>query len=509
MNASTPTSSSVPPWALGALLAALTAAIVWVAERPQDPGPLGFRLDDAWIHLVYARSLWEQGLLAYNDGIPATGATSPLWALLLSVVYGTTRSTEGLVLGVYALGTACWMATAALSADVGRLVGGRPVARLAALAVGTCAPLAASAFSGMEVPLTAVAMLAGVHAMLEHRPGRAGLAFAAAVIARPESALLFAAAAMLVARQPRDLVRLGAPVAAVSLLWAAYNLYATGTPLPATFHMKASPDQDWIARISNVTQMLLPLPPMWWGLGLLGLAGFRAPIDPRARFPLLAGLLYLAGNIAITRHVDTNFYHLRYLLPAVPLVLVGLSAGWHAAGHWLPTRRWAAPAAFAALCLVGLLGSARKQSYKLHNETRNINEVQRAIGEWAQRHVPEGARLAATDAGATRFFSNRFTIDLLGLNTPEYVWDDAWAKRNPVVATATMPDWVTLAEGPLAEAATFTTADYTVTAWPGMATQVVHRCTDVGRGRFEGIVELGVWCDPLRDMDSPQTRSTP
>src|SRR4051794_8476202 len=38
-----------------------------------------FPLDDAWIHLVYARNLWSHATLAYNPGVPESGASSVLW----------------------------------------------------------------------------------------------------------------------------------------------------------------------------------------------------------------------------------------------------------------------------------------------------------------------------------------------------------------------------------------------------------------------------------------------
>src|SRR5216683_1370007 len=45
----------------------------------------GFPLDDAWIHAVYAREFARSGMLAYNPGVPATGETSPLWAMVLAL----------------------------------------------------------------------------------------------------------------------------------------------------------------------------------------------------------------------------------------------------------------------------------------------------------------------------------------------------------------------------------------------------------------------------------------
>src|SRR5688500_19976530 len=57
---------------------------MWVGG---DDRRLGFPLDDAWIHMVYGRSLAEDGLLAFNTGVPTTGSTSPLWAGLVAIAH--------------------------------------------------------------------------------------------------------------------------------------------------------------------------------------------------------------------------------------------------------------------------------------------------------------------------------------------------------------------------------------------------------------------------------------
>ena len=46
---------------------------------------LGFPLDDAWIHLTYARNLAEHGEWAFRLGERSAGSTSPLWTALLSI----------------------------------------------------------------------------------------------------------------------------------------------------------------------------------------------------------------------------------------------------------------------------------------------------------------------------------------------------------------------------------------------------------------------------------------
>lgn len=54
-------------------------------------GVAGFPLDDAWIHLTYARNLWLHHALSYFPGDPPTlGTTSPLFSMVLSLGFALT-----------------------------------------------------------------------------------------------------------------------------------------------------------------------------------------------------------------------------------------------------------------------------------------------------------------------------------------------------------------------------------------------------------------------------------
>ncbi len=107
---------------LPAGVATLLLIAVWVVGSAENPGPLGFRLDDAWIHMVYGRSLASEGVLAYNPGVASAGATSPLWALVLGgihVILGD-RSVTTLVGTVLGLGACLHVALVHCSS---RLIG--------------------------------------------------------------------------------------------------------------------------------------------------------------------------------------------------------------------------------------------------------------------------------------------------------------------------------------------------------------------------------------------------
>ncbi len=125
-------------------------------------------------------------------------------------------------------------------------------------------------------------------------------------------------------------------------------------------------------------------------------------------------------------------------------------------------------------------------SRHLHNDVRNINEVQRAIGEHLGATLPPGTPIAASDAGAIRYFSDLPTIDVIGLNTPEMLeFDERFVSEHPVAMLAILPAWFRSQEADRLEA-TFEarTERYTVTGNPSMAAQVVLRAR--GAARVDG-----------------------
>src|SRR5512133_2208029 len=73
----------IEPWVVLAL-AALSAVLFYLVVSALI-FRIGFPLDDAWIHLTYARNLAEHGEWAFRLGESSAGSTAPLWTVLLSV----------------------------------------------------------------------------------------------------------------------------------------------------------------------------------------------------------------------------------------------------------------------------------------------------------------------------------------------------------------------------------------------------------------------------------------
>lgn len=506
-----------------AVLAAAAAvgglALAWFAGQPDHATALGFRLDDAWIHMVYGREVARSGILAYNPGVPGTGATSPLWALCLALVHLVFgwASIDTVVLAVYVLGGLLHVATAvAAAALAASLTGSRLAALFAGVLVGISPPLAAAAFSGMEVCLTAFLLLLALWLLTQDRFFWAGLAFALSSLARPETAVVTVVALVVVALCHREgwvgaVLRLGLMSAVLGGAWIGWNLWATGNPLPATFYAKEStaPLALLPGRLATgFGDILGRVPPLLGGVGWLAAVGLvawrRSPARALSFAPLVAGLLLAVANLVLVRPTDPEaFYHVRYLLPAAPALVVGLTVGASLAGGWLGARWRAAPV--LALLAVGVFGtvvSVGRESAHLHNDTRNINELQRTMGTWLGESLPADAWVASNDAGAVRYFSDRPTVDLMGLNTPRVITEgETWAREHPVAAIALMPAWLrpTDAAG-LELARQFITPGYTVTSNEQMAAQVVLTCTGPSEEprpvHLRGLARVTVYCVP-------------
>ena len=487
-------------WQLGGVLGVLGMS-GWMLSQMGPHGLTGFPLDDAWIHLVYARSVSESFFLAYNEGIASTGSTSVLWSYMLGGLHVFLRSTESMVWGVKGAGILlqAWMAwqvfhlARALTHSVFW-------GCLSAMLLGFSPALTFAAMSGMEVALGSALCLAGLRSWVDEKPLSSGVWLGLAGLARPEFAvaclllLAYEASASFKATRPfRKLWRLVLPIVVCAALSLGWNWAVDGRPFPATYYAKAVPaGMDVWSRLTSGMRIVLghaPLSPAWLVVGALGWLMARKALPRKGLLVLLCGMGYFAANLYLIAPVhESAFYHIRYLLPAVPLLLVGLIPG----VRYVILRVWGTrgrpgPAATAALQVFGsllLLGwnvsEGRAWATKYDRDCRNINEVQVALGRDIARALPREARVGTLDAGAIRYFGEHETVDLMGLNTP--LEDDVACRSAPLDVLALMPAWVTLPKGPRwAPLRVRRTLDYQLTESPQMGTQVLLACESLKR----------------------------
>jgi len=465
----------------------------------------GFPLDDAWIHRVYARAFAGFEGFAYNPGQQETGSTSPLWAILSAPAHWLQPLGDGaVVLAVKLLGMA--LAAVALLAVVriGRLLGGSlSVGVLAACIVAADPRLGFAALSGMEIPLAVALWLWGTAALVEGRPRLGALLSGLAVTARPE--LVVPVGLLLAAGLGVDTVRRRLPpssalsaaalAAAPPLAWAGLCLAVTGHPLPATFYRKQTAFSLGLDQLQQFGALLSM--PGWLTGPLLVLGLILAVVlllRRRDRDALLVGLSLGAGPLLMHllvvggRDVRLDgYYWTRWADPQAIALLALCAIAIVAALHRVEQLRRVGSSRVGRISLLVVLVFAAldvpeawlERRSRLASDGAAIERMNVQPGRWIAEHTPRDAVVAVNDAGALRYFGERATIDLLGLNNHRITFglmgpDDILAETTWVAVFPEAWAQTRLLDG-FVERARFTMPpeDYTVCDCPGQALVVV------------------------------------
>ncbi len=373
--------------------------------------------DDAFISYRYARNLVEGHGLVYNPGERVEGFTNLLWTLLVAagMGLGVDAPQAGRVLG-RASGLLLLVLTTAYAAQ------GLPRSRTWLAGLAPWLLLSFTAFprwstSGMETPLFAAALVAGLWMQARGRMGWSTAAAAVAVATRPEGALLALvvyAAPLAGARplQARHLLWPGA-FAAVLLGLTAWRLAYYGDVVPNTFHAKVG-GLPAFRGVGYLVEFLIGgalylLPPA-------AIACWREPsLRPGAAlFGLVSIYVVAVGGDA--------FPHDRFLLPVVPALAVLALRGARIA--------WEARPALGAAVACGLIltaaseiggwtdvarGEALRDAETRYRFVRR--NAQRRAAVLARRHS-EPPLVAAAGIGALGWYAELRIVDLFGLVEP-------------------------------------------------------------------------------------------
>jgi hypothetical protein len=375
-------------------------------------GSRNFCLDDAWIHLAYAKSLRLGDGFAYNPGDHETGFSSPLWAASIAL----TPFLLNPVLAVKVLGALCHAALAWGGARLGLLLSAAETAeRNAWIAGGFVAVdplLAFAAGSGMEVSLTAALILWTVCVVLRGSSSVAGLFLGfACVWARPETLFVLAPFCALSWSRSRSRVAVATVAGALLALslWMVYCQVVSGHVWPNTYYAKrhAEPLPGLLYFVVRV------VPAQAWAIGLTGFwLVFRAFAKPGPARALALAWLCAIVAIACSREIvfGALFYCTRYfaILGAIPCVL--------AASQLRPPLR-SAMFGTVPILLASLLMLPQARALQRAQE-EDITAQHTEPAQYLARELPADARVAVEGAGATRFFLPRTmrVIDVVGLN---------------------------------------------------------------------------------------------
>jgi hypothetical protein len=431
------------------LAAHVAVALFFLFDRAPGTAAalVGFPLDDAWIHMVYARSLAGLHGFAYNPGQLETGSTSPLWAVMLVPASWAARLLGiSIVLPAKIVGVLLAVGASLAAARLAFRLGFSWVVAIAVgLAIAADPALAFAKLSGMEVMLAGALALWTVSELVGERYRWAVLGAALAPLARPELALLtlsVLAVAEWRMHQRRASVGERILILVPTILfvggWILYCLLVSGYPLPNTFYAKFSSHHEFFTHnLAIIFAQVIPSSAWFargtgfvlWVLGAVLLFRRGVIAGLTAAFPVLY-LLAVAASQLIRE--PWPFYWQRYLLPAQPFLLVTLVIGaahaigwaWHGRRHaWAPT--YAVGVALLVLGTLTSLPSTLRASADLFAwNCQNIEELNVDMAKWLRNHTDPGETIAVTDAGAARYFGERRVLDVLGLNNHRFLHGD-------------------------------------------------------------------------------------
>jgi hypothetical protein len=398
-------------------------------------------LDDAMISMRYARNLaLGYGLVWNPGGEPIEGYTNPLWVLYMAALHVPPISPSKISLLVQLTSAMFLLVTLGLVWKIaGHLASGAWAVSLGAVALSAFyLPLVNWSLQGMEVALLACLTTWSVWCALCGLSARQFvvapyLILGVSVFVRPDMSVSFLAlTGFAVAADPSHRTRhlfAGAGILAVALLaQTGFRLWYFGDALPNTYYLKLT-GYPVLLRLSRGLFVFLKFA-LQMGMVLFLLPFLAVLIRRDTAGRLLASVF--VGQALYSIYVGGDAWEVRggsnrYVSVAMPLFFILLSrALWDLSDllrQHLPLRRFAV-SAYVGLVVSSLIslnsirGADALWEWALRVPNRDVlKNAQQVTAAYLLRAVTAPtATVAVTRAGVLPYFSDRFSIDLLGKN---------------------------------------------------------------------------------------------
>ncbi len=406
----------------------------------------GFPLDDSWIHAQFAHNLAAGNGLSYSGTEQTPGETSPLWAVLIAIVFKIFGEPHP-VLEIRCASIAAYLLAGMMtSSAVYKATRSRLYGILAGISVLSTADMIWTSSAGMETALCALITIAAFWSYLcdeKHLSMRTGALFGLASLARPEITLLYAFALFDVveSKQPLDnfprwivksfsmLVAQWRTILAFFLLASPYMVFCLLTTrqlFPNTYYSK-----DGGVHLSYITHFYFTLfsaNPVLFILACVGVytAARNSKIHRKKLFIAFFVIFPFICSFA-SAYIQFRRYFTFFLPILLPSAMVGMGAIYERIAHTNLKRIYVAvtiAAIFGFSVISNAFGiyplnyadgkawsGAEYTAWSIHN----INEQQASIGRWIDATLPPQTTVAVNDVGAIGYLSHRRLVDLCGL----------------------------------------------------------------------------------------------
>ncbi len=415
-----------------------------------------FPLDDAWIHRVYSSSFAFGHGFQYNEGVQEAGSTSPLWAIASSPAqWLETFGTNYVVLATKFIGALFGLIAIQILSRIGKFITGSTVVAVVSGSLLALEPrLLFSSLSGMETTLLFALWIAACYALLRKKYLFSMVLMGLTPAARPEAVIV--ALPLIIVVTILSFRRKGQPtykkIAWIIpwlplLAWSVFCKFTNGHWLPNTFYLKAEPfhlgpDQFNIAWQALSNHGFASLNIYLVGIGVY-FTSCLAKKKSIAKLSLLLlvvlPVIYLFAVVGSRHVLLEGYYWTRWIDPASLMLTVPFCLGWTIIISGLAKQCPILPSRLhsqskyrflavvvGSLGLAGLLWSIpvfsetfNDRRSHLATDSRAINIINVQAGKWIYNHTQPDAVVGVNDAGAIRYFGQRRTIDLRGLNNAD------------------------------------------------------------------------------------------
>ena len=232
-----------------------------------DSAMVGVPLDDTYIHFQYAKNLATYGKFYYNVGDEQTGATSPLWVIILGIVYklGFDLISTSKIIGLFF--HIC--SSIILFSLLRRYVKNKTFAWLGGIVCLISPTLFFYSLSGMEVSLFVFLLLIIFRFFIQKKYDYVGVSLGFGILTRPEALILFGALLLFAAwKKEKKMIKIFILAIIISAPWFIYCFLITGRPLPSTFYAKTESTGE-IPLINAVLVFFWPVHEILFALGTM------------------------------------------------------------------------------------------------------------------------------------------------------------------------------------------------------------------------------------------------
>jgi arabinofuranosyltransferase len=433
------------------ILLAVAAGVYFIFSAYKTNGYFGFPLDDPWIHLTFAKNLIEYGSFSYfKNELVTSGSTSPVYTLLLSLLYIFIKNEfiisylPGVLFGALLVYTMTKLSLLQFKKF-------ELLALLTAILIALQPKLNLINVSGMETSMFIFLIAASLFAYQSKRIVLLGILLGLTIWCRPDGFVLWIAIVLdyflkkmylgknsKVSSEKSISHKEIITAFSIALIFAAsyfiFNYLLSGSILPNTYKAKLEYYQhnnrtlfleEEILKYFTEAEFIV----IWIPFLIYSVVIIRSIIK-RESNPYLVYLLFIIGLIAVY-YIKLPFSHRfgRYLMPVIPFYILIAIGGVKTIIDFIHRKTFKRIGSLANFIFIaysiGAVAMFLYQNTKIADDfiayCKYHNDRHVAAGKWLKKNTKETDVVAAHDVGAIAFYGERKIIDMAGLITPELI----------------------------------------------------------------------------------------